>query len=95
MVIFKKIAQTIFIIGFITSFGLEIYLSYYYQWKRPKQPQPEIGLISPQNMHGSIVYITSKEKLLLEWLHFGMISCGAMIALIIFYSHKNIKASSL
>ena len=56
------------IIAWVTafgSFGWSYYLWYQYAFTRPTVPEPRLGRVYSLNTHGSVVYLTKKEELLL------------------------------
>jgi hypothetical protein len=55
----------------ISCIGLLVFLSIYYMHTMPDTPQMEAKRVYPLNIHGSIVYLTKGQELLLKLLFWG------------------------
>jgi len=84
--IFAKMTLKIFIILLlvttITSLMLSVYLSLYYMQSMPRSPQPDIGLVFPLNIHGTIVYVTKQQDSFLTWSFWIGFSTGLTAGII-------------
>ncbi len=83
MVIFKKVLLLLMVVIMFACFIAGVYLQYKFIYTLPETPQSSIGRIYQLNVHGSIVYLTRGEHLLLEWLFW---TGGAATAAIIIIS---------
>jgi hypothetical protein len=63
-----KILRIFFAIAGFLSLGLDVYLQYHYMLTMPKTPHPELNLVYPLNVHGSIVYLTRNQHLFIDIL---------------------------
>jgi hypothetical protein len=52
----------------LVGWGLYIGLELYWAQTMPLVPLPELGRIYPLNVHGTIVYLTEQQDLLLKWI---------------------------
>jgi hypothetical protein len=55
----------------ISCIGLLVFLSIYYMHTMPDTPQMEAKRVYPLNIHGSIVYLTKGQELLLKFTILG------------------------
>jgi hypothetical protein len=72
--LFKLLAVVSFICAVI-CIGVGASLQYDYGRNMPKISQPELNMTYSLNVHGTVVYLTEEQHLLLKWLfHIGEVS---------------------
>ena len=74
-----RIVTVILVIIAVSCIGLLVYLSIYYMHTMPATPHIETKRVIPLNIHGSIVYLTKGQDLLLILLFWGG-GCAGMSA---------------
>jgi hypothetical protein len=66
-----KTVTILLVIVAISCIGLLVFLSILYMHTMPETPQMEAKRVYPFNVHGSIVYLTKGQELLLKLLFWG------------------------
>lgn len=66
----KSVANVLYFLSILGFFVL-LSLTYYFMSYMPVQPNPDLGLICPFNIHGYIVYITDFQCTLVNVLFWG------------------------
>jgi hypothetical protein len=84
----KKVIIGLLTITFL-CLGTEVFLAIHYMKTMPDKPQPELSRIHPFNVHGSVVYLTREQELLLKWL-FGIMVASGLSAGILNVAFKKI-----
>ena len=80
----KQLSAAVALGSWIASFVLW----YHYAFTRPSMPRPESGHVHPLNTHGSVVYLTSHECVLL----YGLMIAGVVFFLLtagLYYREKS------
>ena len=54
----------------------DVFLNYHYAYNLPHVPVPELEREYPLHVHRTIVYLTKRESLQLEWLYLVMTFTG-------------------
>jgi len=89
----KKLTNTALILlitGMLTFFS-GIFLIDHYARLSPRKPNQQSGQIYPHYEHGTAIYLTKKENLVLNILFIGGAVLGGAAAFLIFYLDKNKK----
>ena len=77
----KTVANIMFFL-FELAFFVLLGLTYYFMSYMPVQPNPDLGLCCPFNIHGYIVYISDFQCTLMSSLFWGRLAICAFAALL-------------
>ena len=88
-----KIVGIVLFSAGVAMFLIRTSLHYDLSWNHPREPHPESGAIYPLNNHGSIVYLTHDENVLMTTLWYGGMVGGAFGAMLVVLAKRRVERS--